>query len=107
MGRWSNVSKEFEWYWIQKYPVTDEAQRRVTRLEIGGNVITSVNMINVIAYMLRNCPQYVHLRVLPRAGLTYIDYVKEVCKIKLPNDRCFIGRIPHYKRKNGIIHTFD
>lgn len=92
---------------VRDIPVADEAQRRVTRLEIGGKVITSVDMINAIANMLGNCPQYVHLRVLPRAGLTYIDYVNEVCKTKLPNDCCFIGRIPPYKRKNGIIHTFE
>ena len=65
---------------VRDIPAQPEARRRIARLEIGGQVLNSTAMINSIVRMLQTCPQFTHLCCLPRAGVTYVDYVKDVCK---------------------------
>ena len=92
---------------VRDIPVQPEAQRRIARLEIGGQVLNSTAMINSIVRMLQTCPQFTHLCCLPRAGVTYVDYVKDVCKKKLPNGCHFLDRIPCFRRRNGNLYSFD
>ena len=92
---------------VREGDAPEEAARRVTRLEIGGKVITEPVMINAIARMLGSCPQFAHLCLVPRAGLTYCQYIKEICKPVLRNGCAFLGRLPCYVDRDKKVVTFD
>ena len=92
---------------VREGDAPEEAARRVTRLEIGGKVITEPVMINAIANMLRACPQFAHLCLLPRNGLTYCQYIREICQPALNNGCAFLGRLPFYVTRDRKIVTFD
>ena len=72
-----------------------------TRFDINAKIITQPDILEQIQQMVGKCLQLRHLCI--QQYPSYIDYCLHSCVRKLPNNCFFLGRLPPFVNKDGVI----
>ena len=76
------------------------------RFDIGGKVITNSDVLNEIQKIVARCVKLSHLvNVIPN-GWNYSTLVGQFVTHHLKNDCCFLGHLPPFVKRDGMIVQF-